>query len=131
MVSPLYFPFMRSFIADRMRAGKSTFLKSLAARDVPIPEHVDIFLLENEAPATDMTPLEYVLSEANKEVERLEQQIAELTEVDPECDALGMLYSRLDDLDPAFFEVKAGKILHGIGFTKAMLAKATKDMSGG
>jgi len=118
-------------LLGRNGSGKSTFLKSLAARDVPIPEHVDIFLLENEAPATDMTPLEYVLSEANKEVERLEQQIAELTEVDPECDALGMLYSRLDELDPAFFEVKAGKILHGIGFTKAMLAKATKDMSGG
>lgn len=35
-------------------SGKSTFLKCLAAREVPIPDHIDIFLLENEAPATNV-----------------------------------------------------------------------------
>ena len=34
-------------------------------------------------------------------------------------------------MDPSTFEAKAGSILHGLGFTPTMMAKATKDMSGG
>lgn len=41
-----------------------------------------------------------------------------------------MIYERLEELDPAKFEVDAAKLLHGLGFGKAMMAKATKDMSG-
>jgi ATP-binding cassette subfamily F protein 2 len=49
-------------------SGKSTFLKALAAREAPIPEHVDIFLLNEEFPKTDMTALEAVVLEAKNEV---------------------------------------------------------------
>lgn len=38
--------------------GKSTMLKSLAAREVPIPEHVDMYLLDREMPASDKTALQ-------------------------------------------------------------------------
>lgn len=41
-----------------------------------------------------------------------------------------MIYERLEELDPAKFEVDAAKLLHGLGFGKTMMAKATKDMSG-
>ena len=37
--------------------GKSTFLKCLAAREVPIPEHMDIYLLTEEAPPTELSAL--------------------------------------------------------------------------
>ena len=46
-------------------------LKCLAAREVPIPEHFDIYLLDHEAPPCDMTALEYVLNAAREEMERL------------------------------------------------------------
>lgn len=37
--------------------GKSTFLRCLAAREVPIPEHMDIYLLAEEAPPTELSAL--------------------------------------------------------------------------
>lgn len=37
--------------------GKSTLLKALAAREVPIPEHIDMYLLDREIAASDMTAL--------------------------------------------------------------------------
>jgi ATP-binding cassette, subfamily F, member 2 len=48
--------------------GKSTFLKCLAAREVPIPEHIDIYLLNEEFPPTQMTALKAVIEYAEKEV---------------------------------------------------------------
>jgi ATP-binding cassette subfamily F protein 2 len=38
--------------------GKSTMLKALAAREVPIPEHIDMYLLDREMPASDKTALQ-------------------------------------------------------------------------
>lgn len=45
--------------------------------------------------------------------------------------ALEAVYEELEEMDPATFEAKAGAILDGLGFTKTMMAKPTKDMSGG
>ena len=49
-------------------SGKSTFLKALAAREVPIPEHIDIFLLNEEFAKTEMTAVEAVVEEARNEM---------------------------------------------------------------
>jgi ABC-type molybdenum transport system ATPase subunit/photorepair protein PhrA len=38
--------------------GKSSLLKALAAREVPIPEHVDLYLLDREIAASDITALQ-------------------------------------------------------------------------
>ena len=38
---------------------------------------------------------------------------------------------RLDKLDAATTEMRAAKILHGLGFDKEMQAKKTRDFSGG
>jgi len=37
---------------------QSTMLKALAAREVPIPEHIDMYLLDREMPASDKTALQ-------------------------------------------------------------------------
>ena len=42
----------------------------------------------------------------------------------------GPEYERMEELDPTKFEGEAAKLLHGLGFDKAMMAKGTKDMSG-
>ena len=40
-------------------------------------------------------------------------------------------WRRLDKLDAATTEMRAAKILHGLGFDKEMQAKKTRDFSGG
>ncbi len=112
--------------------GKSTLLKVLANREVPIPEHMDIFHLAHEAKPTEKSALEYVVEAAKNEIKRLEELEEKLlAEFGPECELLEQLYDRIDSLDAATFEVRAGKLLEGLGFTKEMMFKQTKDMSGG
>lgn len=41
------------------------------------------------------------------------------------------VYERLDDMSADTAEARAAHILHGLGFTKEMQNKATKDFSGG
>lgn len=113
-------------------SGKSTFLKSLAAREAPIPEHIDIFLLNEEFAKTELSALEAVIEEAKKEVKRLDEQLEYLMETEgPECPLLDDIYERMETLDPDTFETRASSILHGLGFDSKTVHKKTKDMSGG
>eukprot|EP00879_Flechtneria_rotunda_P024279 GHRR01025731.1.p1 GENE.GHRR01025731.1~~GHRR01025731.1.p1 ORF type:complete len:300 (+),score=99.52 GHRR01025731.1:220-1119(+) len=68
--------------------GKSCMLKALAAREVPIPEHIDMYLLDKEIEASDMTALEAVM-EVDQEKLRLEAEAEELAdqEMTPEVEA--------------------------------------------
>lgn len=47
------------------------------------------------------------------------------------ADLLDQIGEKLDKMDPHTFDSKAAELLHGLGFTKSMMARATKDMSGG
>jgi hypothetical protein len=49
-------------LIGRNGCGKSTFLQCVAAREVPIPEHIDTYLLAEEAKPSEATALEYVIS---------------------------------------------------------------------
>jgi ATP-binding cassette subfamily F protein 2 len=116
--------------------GKSTMLKVIAERQVPIPEQVDIFYLSGEVEATEETAFDSVLSVAAAEVIRLEslaEQLTLLPEAESEDiqDQLGDIYDRLEELDADGAPARVGKILHGLGFSKAMQQKKTKDFSGG
>jgi len=113
--------------------GKSTMLRVLGERQLPIPEHIDIHYLSGEAEASEMTALDAVLENLDAEVKRLEKEAEELvsTEEGPESERLTEIYERLDDLEPTTARTRAGKILHGLGFTPAMQKKKTKDFSGG
>ena len=42
-----------------------------------------------------------------------------------------MIGDKLDKMEPSTFEPRACELLHGLGFSKEMMQKATKDMSGG
>lgn len=48
-----------------------------------------------------------------------------------ECEKLMELYERLEELDADKAQMRASRILHGLGFTKAMQQKKLKDFSGG
>lgn len=73
--------------------GKSTFLKAIAAREYPIPEHVDIYLLNEGAPPSDLGALEWVVKEAENEMDRLDRLAEQMLEDDgPESPVLMDLY---------------------------------------
>lgn len=144
------------FITDLSNGvGKSTLMKTLGARAVPIPSGIDIFHLKEEIePSDTMTALEAVMSvdeerarlemeadklnsalsllsdnattdDNNETTSTLEEQQEVITEL------LHDIYERLDALDAETAETRARAILKGLGFTHSMQSKLTKDFSGG
>ncbi|PON73766.1 Phosphonate C-P lyase system [Parasponia andersonii] len=125
--------------------GKSTLLKLLAWRKIPVPKNIDVLLVEQEVVGDDKTALEAVVS-ANvelvtlrKEVEVL-QNLASLAEADEKNEnydanevgeKLSEMYERLQIMGSDAAEAQASKILAGLGFTKDMQGRATRSFSGG
>jgi ATP-binding cassette subfamily F protein 2 len=73
--------------------GKSTFLKAIANREYPVPEHVDIYLLNEGAPPSELGALDWVVTEAQNEMERLDKLAEKLLEDEgPESPLLMDLY---------------------------------------
>ncbi|OXB64259.1 hypothetical protein ASZ78_003707 [Callipepla squamata] len=110
--------------------GKSMLLSAIGKREVPIPEHIDIYHLTREMPPSDKTPLQCVM-EVDTERSMLEREAERLAHEDAECEKLMELYERLEELDADKAEARASRILHGLGFTPAMQRKKLKDFSGG
>lgn len=72
--------------------GKTTLLRALAARDVAIPEHINLYLVDREIAATDMSALEAVMS-VHEEKTRLEAEAEALMQQEgPDAEA------RLEDI---------------------------------
>lgn len=121
-------------------SGKSTVMKALAARSIPIPSSLDMYFLDCEYPSrNDITALEAVM-ESNDEVAHLEEKANQLNDAMAEADedqqteiqsSLEAIYDRLDQLDASTAEARATTILHGLGFTAAMMAQNTCEFSGG
>jgi len=114
-------------------SGKSTMLAGIAAREIDIPEHIDIWFLDREAEPSENSAIKCVVDVVAAEYQRLEELTMKLMEEDPEknSDLIGDIGEKLDKMEPETFEPRACELLHGLGFTEAMMKKATKDMSGG
>ncbi|KAG6515872.1 hypothetical protein ZIOFF_026306 [Zingiber officinale] len=111
--------------------GKSTLLASIGCRELPIPEHMDIYHLSREIEASDMSSLEAVIC-CDEERLRLEKEVEILAAEDGGGgEALDLIYERLEALDASTAEKRAAEILYGLGFNKQMQAKKTRDFSGG
>merc|ERR1719309_910443 len=110
------------------RYGKSCLLSVLGNREVPIQEHIDIYYLDRESPASEKTALEAVMA-ADEERVKLEALADELaTREDNESqDYLMSVYERLDDLGADTAEARASHLLSGLQFTSAMQNKKCKD----
>lgn len=130
--------------------GKSTLLKAIASREFPIPEHIDVYLLNEGAPPTNYGALEWVVTQAEEQMQRMEEKAEELLEtLGPDSPVLMDLYDvcylcflstrnnhancsqEIDKMDPSTFHTRASLILTGLGFNKVTINKKTKDMSGG
>lgn len=124
--------------------GKSTLLKLLAWRKIPVPKNIDVLLVEQEVVGDDKTALEAVVTanvelvNLRKEVESLQNSssVAEGENGDDENgddagDKLAELYEQLHILGSDAAEAQASKILAGLGFTKDMQGRPTRSFSGG
>ncbi|WMV56015.1 hypothetical protein MTR67_049400 [Solanum verrucosum] len=111
--------------------GKSTLLTAIGLRELPIPDHMDIFHLSREIDASDMTSLEAVIN-CDEERLQLEKEAEALAaQDDGGGEQLERIYERLEAMDAATAEKRAAEILFGLGFDKKMQAKKTRDFSGG
>lgn len=111
--------------------GKSTLLTAIGCRELPIPEHMDIYHLSREIEASDMSALEAVIS-CDKERLNLEKEAEILAaQDDGGGETLERIYERLEAMDASTAEKRAAEILFGLGFNKLMQAKKTRDFSGG
>lgn len=74
--------------------GKTNFLQCLANREVPIPEHMDLYHLCEEAAPTARTALETVVDYIKDEVARLTVSCSPLSAYNwPECPELHGTYA--------------------------------------
>jgi ATP-binding cassette subfamily F protein 1 len=125
--------------------GKSTLLKLLAWRKIPVPKNIDVLLVEQEVVGDDRTALEAVVS-ANEELVELRNEVASLQNLssaaegengvegsygDDAGEKLAELYEKLQILGSDAAEAQASKILAGLGFTKGMQGRPTRSFSGG
>ncbi|XP_057868711.2 ABC transporter F family member 4 [Cryptomeria japonica] len=119
--------------------GKSTLLKLLAWRKIPVPKNIDVLLVEQEVVGDNRSALEAVVS-ANEELVELRRQVQALQNLSLEDGAdddndsgekLAELYERLQVIGSDAAESQASKILAGLGFTKDMQVRPTKSFSGG
>uniref|UniRef100_A0AB38Z7E3 ABC transporter F family member n=1 Tax=Paeonia suffruticosa TaxID=45171 RepID=A0AB38Z7E3_PAESU len=125
--------------------GKSTLLKLLAWRKIPVPKNIDVLLVEQEVIGDDKTALEAVVS-ANEELVKIRQEVESLQKLSSVADGetkdedydgddsgvkLAELYEKLEVIGSDAAESQASKILAGLGFTKDMQVRPTKSFSGG
>ncbi|PPD78818.1 hypothetical protein GOBAR_DD24281 [Gossypium barbadense] len=85
--------------------GESTLLAAIELRELPVPEHMDIYHLTREIEASDMSALE-ADDGGGEQLERI--------------------YERLDAMDASTAEKLAAEILFGLGFNKMMQEKKTR-----
>eukprot|EP01026_Neomeris_dumetosa_P069397 TRINITY_DN6861_c0_g1_i4.p1 TRINITY_DN6861_c0_g1~~TRINITY_DN6861_c0_g1_i4.p1 ORF type:complete len:740 (-),score=178.24 TRINITY_DN6861_c0_g1_i4:265-2484(-) len=121
--------------------GKSTLLRLLAQRRLPVPENIDVLLVEQEVVADERSALQAVV-EADVQLMELRDQEKHLNEMinsdeteeeeKNELSAqLNQVYEEIEKISGSSAEARASKILHGLGFTKAMQGRSTKSFSGG
>lgn len=134
--------------------GKSTLLRMIARRQIPVPENLDVLLVEQEVVGTEASALESVVA-ADVELMALREEEEEINSKlgaldvskehgaaadagavahTDEGDLAGRLtevYERMAEIGGASAEARASKILHGLGFTKDMQARSTNLFSGG
>jgi ATP-binding cassette subfamily F protein 1 len=141
--------------------GKSTLLKLIGWRKLPVPAHMDVLMVEQEVVGSnDVTALQAVVA-ADAVLTSLRQQETDLkaklerleagedgtdggsarkggdggAEEDEDADdvaaQLGEVYQRLAEHGSGGAEARAAKILAGLGFSEAMQKRCTGSFSGG
>eukprot|EP01111_Echinosteliopsis_oligospora_P006012 TRINITY_DN198_c1_g1_i1.p1 TRINITY_DN198_c1_g1~~TRINITY_DN198_c1_g1_i1.p1 ORF type:complete len:393 (+),score=149.96 TRINITY_DN198_c1_g1_i1:179-1357(+) len=122
-------------LIGRNGTGKTTFLKSITNRELPVPANISLLHVEQEIDGTDTTVVQAVL-EADVERERLlaeERRLIAMGDEDKTHTSaqLVKVYADLDAIDAHSAEARASAILVGLGFTAENQEQPTKEFSGG
>ncbi|KAJ8679788.1 hypothetical protein QAD02_015575 [Eretmocerus hayati] len=115
--------------------GKTTLLRHIANRAFNIPPNIDVLLCEQEVVADD-TPAVEVLLKADVKCNELKEECRKLEEKIEQGDTtiqdrLQEVYEELKAIGADSAEPRARRILAGLGFSKEMQNRATKNFSGG
>lgn len=119
-------------IVGRNGTGKTTLFKLITNElglddgNIEIPKKMRIGGIAQEAPASDDSLLETVLSSDTERTELLKE--AE-TASDP--NRIADIHGRLSDIDAYSAEARAASILSGLGFSSAAQARPCHEFSGG
>ena len=120
-------------LVGRNCAWKSTLLRAISEGTIPVPSHLHVIHVEQEASPDARSALQTVL---DTDKERTYLLSLEQKMLDEELDTvdgidLNEVYERLDEISSDDAEARAGGILGGLGFDAAEQQKATQDFSGG
>lgn len=112
--------------------GKTTLLRHIASRAFDIPPSIDILYCEQEVVSDDTPAVEAVLKADVKRTELLKTAEELEKKVDLESqEKLKEVYEELKAIGADSAEPRARRILAGLGFSKSMQDRATKNFSGG
>ncbi|XP_058802702.1 ATP-binding cassette sub-family F member 1 [Phymastichus coffea] len=115
--------------------GKTTLLRHIAKKAFNIPPTIDILYCEQEVVA-DNTPAVEVVLKADVKCNALKEECKKLEEKAENGDTtvqdkLQEVYEELKAIGADSAEPRARRILAGLGFSKEMQDRATKNFSGG
>uniref|UniRef100_A0A7S3EQX5 Probable ATP-dependent transporter ycf16 n=1 Tax=Rhodosorus marinus TaxID=101924 RepID=A0A7S3EQX5_9RHOD len=126
-------------VVGRNGIGKSTLLKALARRELPVSDSLDLLYVEQEIAGDERSALQIVLASDTEREELLEEE-KEILAVDeagssdlkPEAAArLEEIYKRLGAIDVEGAQARASSILAGLGFSTVNQSKPSNEFSGG
>ncbi|KII86496.1 hypothetical protein PLICRDRAFT_44090 [Plicaturopsis crispa FD-325 SS-3] len=134
-------------LIGRNGVGKSTLLRHIAMREVPIPAHITILFVEQEIIGDDTKAIDSVLKADVWRDHLLKEEAilnAKLTELEKEGDdkrfedareeassRLAEVHARLSDMDAESGPARAAALLAGLGFNEADQQRPTRSFSGG
>ncbi|EIM91918.1 P-loop containing nucleoside triphosphate hydrolase protein [Stereum hirsutum FP-91666 SS1] len=136
-------------LIGRNGVGKSTLLRHIAMREVPIPPHITILFVEQEIIGDDTTAIDSVLKadvwrdHLLKEQRNLDQKLAELEKEGGDSDVrleeakdeisgrLAEVHARLAEMEAESGPARAAALLAGLGFNEADQGRPTRSFSGG
>ncbi|KAF2401298.1 P-loop containing nucleoside triphosphate hydrolase protein [Trichodelitschia bisporula] len=135
--------------------GKSTLLRALSRREIPIPTHISILHVEQEITGDDTPAIQAVLDadvwrkHLLREQDKISRELAEIESqrasmADTSADAarldkqreglditLSDIHAKLAEMESDKAESRAASILAGLGFSPERQQFATKTFSGG
>ncbi|RMZ88933.1 hypothetical protein DV736_g3852, partial [Chaetothyriales sp. CBS 134916] len=135
--------------------GKSTLLRALSRREVPIPTHISILHVEQEITGDDTPALQAVLDadvwrkhllaeqdKITKQLADIESERSKLADTSKDADRLDKeresldttltdIHAKLSEMESDKAESRAASILAGLGFSPERQQFATKTFSGG
>lgn len=141
-------------LIGRNGVGKSTLLRHIALREVPIPTHISVLYVEQEIAGDETTALQSVLqadvwahklktdeADLNAQLEKLEKLPTKHEDGQPNVQLeqekdelavrLGEIQKTLVDMEAETGPARAGALLAGLGFSEDDQKKTTKSFSGG